>query len=115
MSGAPFFCVRRRGGRRGKPVIPTNVGTHGHADDTDRPRHPSHRTHLPAFAGFNGRQTQSGRTRYFAATRRAVSTLTVVTGTSPLNDPRTVAVGDTGASRIVTMVSIPSTTRPNAA
>jgi len=72
-------------------------------------------TFLPPFTSPASAGDVKNRNRYLPETRRAVSTRTVVTGTSPLNDPRTVAVGDTGASRIVTIVSIPSTTRPNAA
>src|SRR3546814_1232122 len=49
------------------------------------------------------------------ATRLALITLTGAAGTSPLNAPRTVAAGSTGASIIASTTSIPSTTWPNAA
>ena len=45
------------------------------------------------------------RSRYF--TRRAVRIVTLVTGTSPLNAPRSVAVGETGASNTFRIVSCP--------
>ncbi len=70
-----------------------------------------------AYSGLTIRKDRASQRRepYSPTTRFADNTLTEATGTSPLNDPRTVAVGETGASMIPTIRSIPSITRPNAA
>jgi len=76
---------------------------------------PQHMARALAVAPYEVVRADTFRIDRQFFTRRALNTRTGATGTSPLNDPRTVALGSIGASKILSTTSIPSTTRPNAA